>query len=196
MNPHETLKLITGNIAESCRVKQQVSETMAGDIAGAAVMIAEALRGGAKLLVCGNGGSAADAQHLAAELMGRFQKDRAPYAAVALTTDTSILTSVGNDYGFDSVFERQVLGLGRAGDVLAGITTSGNSPNVLAAMQAARKRDLKTIGITGLGGGKLAGFADLLLAVPSRTTARIQEAHITIIHLICELVENMLMEEA
>ena len=196
MNPHETLKLITGNIAESCRVKQQVSETMAGDIAGAAVMIAEALRGGAKLLVCGNGGSAADAQHLAAELMGRFQKDRAPYAAVALTTDTSILTSVGNDYGFDSVFERQVLGLGRAGDVLAGITTSGNSPNVLAAMQAARKKDLKTIGITGLGGGKLAGFADLLLAVPSRTTARIQEAHITIIHLICELVENMLMEEA
>ena len=196
MNPHDTLKLITGNIAESCRVKQQVSETMAGDIAGAAVMIAEALRGGAKLLVCGNGGSAADAQHLAAELMGRFQKDRAPYAAVALTTDTSILTSVGNDYGFDSVFERQVLGLGRAGDVLAGITTSGNSPNVLAAMQAARKKDLKTIGITGLGGGKLAGFADLLLAVPSRTTARIQEAHITIIHLICELVENMLMEEA
>lgn len=150
----------------------------------------QAVADGYKILLCGNGGSAADAQHLAAELIGRFVKERRSLAAVALTTDTSILTSIANDYSYDTVFERQVEGLGRAGDVLIGISTSGNSENVLRAMKKARDIGMHTIGLTGEDGGKLKSICDLTLNVPSRITARIQEMHILAGHIICELVEE------
>lgn len=148
------------------------------------------LTAGQKILFCGNGGSAADAQHLAAELIGRFQKERRSLAAVALTTDTSILTAVANDYGYEEVFARQVEGLGRSGDVLIGISTSGNSKNVVKAVEKARDIGMHTIAFTGEGGGKLSSLCDITLAVPSKVTARIQEMHILVGHIICELVEE------
>lgn len=150
----------------------------------------EALKSGNKVLFCGNGGSAADAQHLAAELIGRFQKERRSLASVALTTDTSILTAVANDYGYDEVFARQVEGLGRSGDVLIGISTSGNSANVVKAALKARDTGMHTIAFTGEGGGKLKDICDIAFAVPSKVTARIQEMHIMVGHIICELVEE------
>ena len=150
----------------------------------------EALKSGNKVLFCGNGGSAADAQHLAAELIGRFQKERRSLASVALTTDTSILTAVANDYGYDEVFARQVEGLGRSGDVLIGISTSGNSANVVKAALKARDTGMHTIAFTGEGGGKLKDICDITFAVPSIVTARIQEMHIMVGHIICELVEE------
>lgn len=150
----------------------------------------EALKSGNKVLFCGNGGSAADAQHLAAELIGHFQKERRSLASVALTTDTSILTAVANDYGYDEVFARQVEGLGRSGDVLIGISTSGNSANVVKAALKARDTGMHTIAFTGEGGGKLKDICDITFAVPSKVTARIQEMHIMVGHIICELVEE------
>lgn len=149
-----------------------------------------ALANGNKILFCGNGGSAADSQHLAAELVGRFQKERVSMPAIALTTDTSILTAVGNDYGYDEIFKRQVAGLGRVGDVLIGISTSGNSGNVVKAVELARTMGLHTIGFTGEGGGKMRELCDITLAIPSKVTARIQEMHILIGHIICELIEE------
>lgn len=149
-----------------------------------------ALAAGNKILFCGNGGSAADSQHLAAELVGRFQKERRSLASIALTTDTSILTAVGNDYGYDEVFARQVEGLGRSGDILIGISTSGNSKNVVKAVEAARNIGMHTFAFTGEGGGKMAELCDLLFAVPSKVTARIQEMHILAGHILCELVEE------
>lgn len=150
----------------------------------------EALKASNKVLFCGNGGSAADAQHLAAELIGRFQKERRSLASIALTTDTSILTAVANDYGYDEVFARQVEGLGRSGDVLIGISTSGNSANVVKAALKARDTGMHTIAFTGEGGGKLKDICDITFAVPSKVTARIQEMHIMVGHIICELVEE------
>ena len=150
----------------------------------------EALKAGNKVLFCGNGGSAADAQHLAAELIGRFQKERRSLASIASTTDTSILTAVANDYGYDEVFARQVEGLGRSGDVLIGISTSGNSANVVKAALKARDTGMHTIAFTGEGGGKLKDICDITFAVPSKVTARIQEMHIMVGHIICELVEE------
>ena len=150
----------------------------------------EALKAGNKVLFCGNGGSAADAQHLAAELIGRFQKERRSLVSIALTTDTSILTAVANDYGYDEVFARQVEGLGRSGDVLIGISTSGNSANVVKAALKARDTGMHTIAFTGEGGGKLKDICDITFAVPSKVTARIQEMHIMVGHIICELVEE------
>ena len=150
----------------------------------------EALKAGNKVLFCGNGGSAADAQHLAAELIGRFQKERRSLASIALTTDTSILTAVANDYGYDEVFARQVEGLGRSGDVLIGISTSGNSANVVKAALKARDTGMHTIAFTGEGGGKLKDICDITFAVPSKVTARIQEMHIMVGHIMCELVEE------
>ncbi|SUP40309.1 D-sedoheptulose 7-phosphate isomerase [Veillonella criceti] len=149
-----------------------------------------ALAAGNKVFFCGNGGSAADAQHLAAELIGRFQKERRSLASIALTTDTSILTAVANDYGYDEVFARQVEGLGRSGDVLIGISTSGNSANVVKAALKARDTGMHTIAFTGEGGGKLNEICDITLAIPSKVTARIQEMHILVGHIICELVEE------
>jgi D-sedoheptulose 7-phosphate isomerase len=148
-----------------------------------------ALRAGGKILWCGNGGSAADSQHLAAEIVGRFRRERRGLASIALTTDSSILTSVANDYGFEAVFARQVEALGNRGDVLVGISTSGNSRNVIAALETARAHGLVTVAFTGEGGGKAAPLADRLFAVPSRDTARIQEAHMLAGHLLCDWIE-------
>lgn len=164
----------------------------AGAVAAAAGLAIEALRGGGKLLFCGNGGSAADCQHLAAELTGRYLKDRPPLPAVALTVDTSALTAIANDYSYDEVFARQVRALGRPGDLLVGISTSGNSRNVVAALRAARDGGLRTVGLTGARGGAMAELCDLCLCVPSTDTPRIQEMHIAAGHMMCELIENAL----
>lgn len=155
----------------------------------------DALRRGHKILFCGNGGSAADAQHLAAELMGRYKLNRAALPALALTTDTSVLTAIANDYGYETVFRRQVEGLGQPGDVLIAITTSGNSPNILAAAAAAAARGLTTIGMTGRSGGQLAALADITLRMPSDTANTIQEMHIAVGHLLCDLIESALTHE-
>jgi D-sedoheptulose 7-phosphate isomerase len=155
-------------------------------------LIAATLSQGGKLLLCGNGGSASDSQHIAAELTGRFLKDRRPLAAVALTTDTSALTSIANDYSFDEVFSRQVMGLGRQGDCLLAISTSGNSRNVMRAVEVARSADIRVIGLLGRDGGALRALCDVAVVVPSATTARIQEAHIFIGHTLCAMVEAAL----
>lgn len=156
-----------------------------------ALRIGQSLRSGGKLLLAGNGGSAADAQHIAAELLSRFKRDRHPLPAIALTTDTSVLTAIGNDYGYDHVFERQVNGLGRKGDVFVGISTSGRSPNIVAALKAARERELIAIGFTGMSGASaLRPFCDIVLAAPVDETALIQQIHITAAHAICGLVET------
>ncbi len=156
----------------------------------AAGMLSLTLASGGKVMFCGNGGSAAEAQHWAAEIVGRFQKERPGMAALALTTDTSILTAIGNDYGYDKIFARQVEGLGREGDVLVGISTSGNSGNVLEAIAKAREKGIRVIGFTAKGGGKMADLCDVLLDVPSTNTARAQEIHEILGHIICELVED------
>ncbi len=155
-----------------------------------ASLCTEALRRGNKILFCGNGGSAADAQHLAAEFVGRYKLNRPAMASIALTVDTSILTAVGNDFGYDEVFCRQTEALGKPGDVLIGISTSGNSENVLRAMRLASQMGISTVAFTGMGGGKMASMADVALCVPSATTNHIQEMHITAGHLICECVER------
>ena len=157
-------------------------------------LLVQAIFRGSKLLICGNGGSAADAQHFAAEIVGRFKKERRPWPAIALTTDTSILTAVGNDYGFDEIFARQVAGTGRPGDILMGISTSGNSPNVLKALQTARDMDMITSCLLGKNGGDLAFAVDYPLVVQSQDTARIQEAHIFLIHYMADCLETQLME--
>lgn len=151
---------------------------------------AKAARNSNKILFCGNGGSAADAQHLAAELVGRLVRDRRALPALALTTDSSALTCIGNDFGFDEVFARQVQGLGRAGDVLVAISTSGNSPNVIRAVEVAKPMGITTVGFLGRDGGKLAPLVDLPIVVPSDETARIQEAHIFLGHVLCALIEQ------
>lgn len=155
-----------------------------------AARMTEAILGGRKILWCGNGGSAADAQHLAAELVGRFRKERRALASIALTTNTSILTAIGNDYGYEHVFRRQVEALCQAGDVVVGISTSGNSANVCAALQTARDLGACTVAFTGLGGGAAARSADIVLCIPSRDTARIQEAHILCGHMLCDWIEK------
>ena len=157
-------------------------------------VIAAGLRAGNKLLVAGNGGSAADAQHISAEIVGRYKKDRPAYAAIALTTDTSALTAISNDYGFEQVFSRQVEGLGRRGDVLLALTTSGRSPNILAALKAARQQGLVTIGFTGAKGTALGASCDHLLLAPSEDTAVIQQIHMAFAHGICEVIEQTLMQ--
>ena len=159
-------------------------------------VIVTALRQRRKLLICGNGGSAGDAQHIAGEFLSRLMYDRAPLAAIALTTDTSVMTAIGNDYGFEHVFERQVLGLGEDGDVLLGISTSGNSRNVLRAFDAARGKKLKSLGFTGARGGSMRGICDLLLEVPSANTAIIQQIHIIAAHIVSALVERKLFPKS
>jgi D-sedoheptulose 7-phosphate isomerase len=168
---------------------------LASSRAIAAAMIA-ALRSGNKLLVIGNGGSAADAQHIAAEIVGRYKQERPAYAAMALTTDTSALTAVANDYGFEQVFARQVAGLGRRGDVLLALSTSGRSPNILAALHAARERGLVTIGFTGSKGEALRSLCDHLLVAPSDDTPVVQQIHLAVAHGICDEIEQTLVREA
>jgi D-sedoheptulose 7-phosphate isomerase len=150
----------------------------------------ESLRAGGKIVLCGNGGSAGDAQHIAGELVSRFLFDRAPLAGLALTVDTSVLTAIGNDYGYEHTFSRQVRALGRAGDVLVGISTSGRSPNVVAALRAAREIGMVTIGFTGNGNGQMSEHCDLVFRAPSASTPLIQQIHITIGHIVCQIVEQ------
>ena len=171
-------------------------EALLAAIARAAALCIDALRRGNKLMLAGNGGSAADAQHLAAELVGRLNVERAGLPALALTTDSSVLTAVGNDYGFAELFRRQVEALGQSGDVLLTISTSGRSRNIVAAVAAARAKGIATIGLTGAGGGELAAACDLCLRVPAGDTQKIQEAHIVIGHIVCGLVERALFPAA
>jgi len=190
----DRLTIISEILEESLRVKRDSIQANADRISQGADVLAACLSGGHKILIFGNGGSAADAQHIAAEFVNRFRIERPPLAALALTTDTSVLTSIGNDYHFDEVFEKQVRALGVKNDVAWGISTSGNSPNVIKAIRSARAQGLKTIGMTGRG-GQLAECADLVLTVESSVTARIQETHITMAHLLCELVDRILFPE-
>jgi D-sedoheptulose 7-phosphate isomerase len=188
---NETRSLILASIRETARNLEEL-ETMAPLIESIAERLIGVLKSGGKVMFCGNGGSAADSQHLAAELEGRFLIDRQPLAALALTANTSTLTAIGNDFGFDSVFERQVRGLGTAKDALVGISTSGNSPNVLRALQAARETGILTVGFSGQAGGQMAPLCDLCLCVPSLNTPRIQEMHILAGHIVCDIVERAL----
>jgi D-sedoheptulose 7-phosphate isomerase len=190
-----TIERVRQIARESVDAKLAFFDSHAEDVARAAELMIASIRSGGKVLVFGNGGSAADAQHIAAELVNRLNYDRPPIAAIALTTDTSILTSIGNDSSFADLFERQVRALGRAGDVALAISTSGNSPNVLQAVNAARELGLKTIGLTGRDGGQLASAVDIALVVGARATQRIQETHITIGHILCELIEDALYPE-
>ena len=183
-------ELIKKRIQESIDVKKKVIETQADTIARMVEEITSSFKQNGKVIFFGNGGSAADSQHVAAEFIGRFERERKSLPAIALTTDTSILTALGNDYGFESVFSRQLEGIGKKGDVAVAISTSGNSPNVLEGVRQAKKMGIKTLAFTGRDGGKLAKAGDVSLIVPSDNTARIQEAHICIFHIICELVEN------
>lgn len=183
--------LFATNLAEHLQLFQQLSN-LTPEVNEAGRRIASALAQGGKLMLCGNGGSAADAQHIASELTGRFIQERRPLAGIALTTDSSALTCIGNDYAFDEVFARQLRALGRAGDVLIGISTSGNSANVVKAVQAAREMGITVIGLLGRDGGALKPLSDVAIVVPSRVTARIQEAHILIGHTLCGLIEHEL----
>jgi len=185
----ESIKL---QLTEHVALIRKIEDTLTEEIAATVVMLQDALGAGNKLLVMGNGGSAADAQHFAAEIIGRFKLERRALPAIALTTDSSILTAIGNDYGFDSVFSRQVEGLGNSGDVVFGISTSGNSPNVFAALAKARDLGCKTVALTGRDGGTLKTVADISIIVPSYDTPRIQEGHVTIIHILCDLLEKRL----
>lgn len=188
---------IRAHFEESIAAKQQAVEVLAAPAAEAAVLLMNCLMNDGKILICGNGGSAGDAQHFAAEMTGRFEKERMELAAIALTTDTSALTAIGNDYGFDHIFSKQVRALGRAGDVLIGISTSGNSANVIEAIKAAHERDMHVIAFTGRDGGQIAGLlrdSDILLNVPHPRTARIQENHIVLIHALCDSIDTMLLE--
>lgn len=181
---------IKESLYESAEVKKTIADTMETQIAEAINMIRASYKNGGKLLLMGNGGSAGDAQHIAAEFIGRYKRERRPVAALALTVDSSILTCVGNDYGYDEVFSRQVEGLAKPEDVVIGISTSGNSENVVRGVAAARTIGAQTIGLLGKEGGKLIDKVDLALVVPSSDTARIQEAHITIGHIICEILDE------
>ena len=183
---------VRASLQESVRVKEAVLQTMVPDICRAAEWISASLRDGHKVLLAGNGGSAADAQHVAAEFVGRFERERRAWPAICLSTDTSVLTAIGNDYSVDAIFARQVEALGAPGDVFLAYSTSGKSPNVVQAARSARKKGMRVIGFCGESGGELAGCADLALCVPSRRAARIQESHITISHAICEVVEEEL----
>lgn len=183
--------IIAGILEESLAVKRAAVLSQAGKIARLAEVLAAAVAAGGKIMIFGNGGSAADAQHIAAEFVNRFRIERPPIAALALTTDSSVLTSIGNDYHFDEVFAKPLRALGRPGDVAWGISTSGNSPNVVKAVAEARAAGLVTVGMTGRG-GKLAAGAEWVLTVDSDATARIQETHITIGHILCELVDRIL----
>ncbi len=187
--------LILKRLDESIEVKRHFFRENLPKLIQVIQLISQTFQSGNKLFFFGNGGSAADAQHLAAEFVNRYAMDRPPLPAIALTTDTSILTSVSNDMGFDEVFSKQLIALGRKGDVAIGISTSGNSPNVIRAFEVAKELGMKTVAITGNDGGKLASISDLSLIVSSTSTPRIQETHILIGHLLCEMVEQILFSK-
>ena len=182
---------------DSIAVKQEAEKILPESVARGVVAMIECLRAGGKIMACGNGGSAADAQHFAAELIGRFERERRELGAIALTTDTSILTAVGNDYSYDEVFAKQVRGLGKGGDILLGISTSGNSKNVVRAIETAKQMGIKVIALTGNGGGKIGTILDaedIHLCVPSTRTARIQETHLVLLHGLCDGVDHLLLD--
>jgi D-sedoheptulose 7-phosphate isomerase len=185
-------EIILKRFVESARVKVEFAERSAEAVMAAVEMIAEAFRSGRKLLLFGNGGSAADAQHIAAEFVNRFNMERPGLPAIALTTDTSALTSIANDYAFGEIFARQVKALGAEGDVAIAISTSGTSPNIIRGVQAAREIPMHVIGFSGRDGGQLAELSDIALVVPSEAVSHIQESHITVGHVICELVDQTL----
>ncbi len=186
---------VAEQFAESANLKLSASQPLSAPIVRAGVLLAEALRKGGKVLACGNGGSASDSQHFAAELINRFEMERAPLAALALTTDTSNLTSIANDYAYEQVFAKQLKALGRRGDVLLALSTSGNSANVLEAIRAAHELGVQVIGLTGNGGGKMAallGAGDVHICVPHKRTARIQEVHLLVLHCLCDAIDYQL----
>ena len=187
-------RLLANSLREHLETVQALIGTTLIDIQRSGELICDALISGHKLLICGNGGSAADAQHIAAELVGRYEKNRRSFPAIALTTDTSAITAISNDFGYDEVFARQVDGLGRAGDVLIAISTSGKSESVLKAVQKARGLGCRTIALTGAGAEPLASACEMAVVVPAQRTSRVQEAHITIGHLWCEMVDERVSE--
>ena len=190
-----TADSIRRHFEESIAVKQASLAVLVSPIAAAAGLLAAALRSGSKILSCGNGGSAGDAQHFAAELLNRFEMERPGLAALALSTDTSTLTSIANDYSYEQVFSKQLSALGRSGDVLLAISTSGNSANIVAAVHAAHERDMRVIGLSGRDGGKLASAlrdGDIEIRVPAERTARIQEVHLVVIHCLCDAIDQAL----
>ncbi|MDD5238586.1 MAG: SIS domain-containing protein [Candidatus Omnitrophica bacterium] len=182
-------------LMESIQIKEQILHSHIGKIIELSECIIECLKKNGKVILFGNGGSASDSQHIAAEFIGRFKKDRTALAAIALTTNTSVLTSLANDYGYDIIFAKQVEGLAQKNDIVIGISTSGKAKNVILGIKQAKKMGLKTIALTGSDGGELAKTADISLIVPSSITARIQEVHIIIGHIICEIVEQTLCQE-
>jgi D-sedoheptulose 7-phosphate isomerase len=190
---------VSAQFAESVQLKLEASRLLAAPIARAAELLARTLKAGGKVLACGNGGSAADAQHFAAELLNRFEMERAPLAAIALTTDTSTLTSIANDYAYEQVFSKQLRGIGRRGDALLAISTSGNSRNVVDAMQAAHELGVRVVALTGAGGGKMSGLVsaeDVHICVPHKRTARIQEVHLLVLHCLCDGIDFQLFPKS
>ncbi len=185
---------IVDSIKQSIEIQEGLLKGAVTDIEKAAKMIIASLKGGGKLLIFGNGGSAADSQHIAAEFVGRFKKERRPFAAIALTTDSSVMTALANDYGYEATFARQVEALGRPGDVALAISTSGNSGNVIEALKKAKSMGIKTIGLAGGDGGRMKRECDCAIVVACKDTPRIQESHITIGHVICELVEDEMIK--
>lgn len=187
---------IAQHFSDSARTKLDAAADLAAPIAAAVELMVAAMRSGGKVMACGNGGSAADAQHFAAEILNRLERERPPLAAMALTTDTSTLTAIANDYSYDEIFAKQVRGLGRGNDVLLAISTSGNSPNVLAAIAAAHDLGMHVVALTGKGGGKIAGVLepdDIHLCVPASRTVRIQEVHLLIVHCLCDGIDTLLL---
>ncbi|MFC1559864.1 SIS domain-containing protein [Candidatus Margulisiibacteriota bacterium] len=183
---------ITKEIQESISVQEKVLASLVDDIERAAQLIISAYKDGKKLLIFGNGGSAADSQHMAAELIGRYKKERKSFPALALSVDTSIITAIGNDYGFETIFTKQIEGLGNTGDIAFGISTSGGSRNVVDGIKHAKNKGLQTIGLLGCGGGEIKSLVDVAITVPSDDTPRIQESHQVIIHVLCSLIEKEL----
>ena len=200
MNKHTIERLrqrASQHFLDSIAVKQEAEKILPDAVAQGVLAMAQCLQSGGKVMACGNGGSAADAQHFAAELIGRFERERQELAAIALTTDSSILTAVGNDYSYDEVFSKQVRGLGKKGDILLAISTSGNSKNVVKAIEAAKKIGIKIIALTGNGGGKIATLLDqddIHLCAPSTRTARIQETHLVLLHGLCDGVDHVFLD--
>jgi D-sedoheptulose 7-phosphate isomerase len=189
------IQRIRAHFADSAKLKSEAATVLGEPIAQAGLMLAQALKAGGKALACGNGGSAADAQHFAAELVNRFEAERPPLAAVALTTDSSNLTSIANDYAWEQVFAKQLRAIGRRGDVLLAISTSGNSPNVIEALRAAHEIGVRVIALSGRGGGKMAPMLtrdDVQICVPHQNTARIQEVHLLVLHCLCDAIDDQL----
>ena len=192
----DLISRISRHFSDSAQTKLEAVELLAAPIAQAAEMMVASLVGNGRILACGNGGSAADAQHFAAELVGRFEMERQGLAAIALTTDSSIMTAVANDYGFTTVFERQVRALGQSGDVLLAISTSGNSPSIVEAIRAAHDNEMSVVALTGKGGGKIGEIlrdTDVHICVPVERTARIQEVHLLTVHCLCDAIDCMLL---